>query len=509
MDELSRIITKFLQEFLPKTPPTPPGPSPKIVRDAVWGMISLRPHEVALIDTPLFQRLRGIFQTGFTYFVYPCAVHSRFEHSLGCLHLTSRVIRAINDSSEVKITPEEEETLRLAAMLHDIAHCIFSHVSESIYEKDPRLLAAGEKLKRSFPPEDRQKYVGAGEVLAYRIITSKRFVHYFKSLVNVCGTGKTIRLENVARLIVGLPPIEHQDRLYLPQIVNGPFDVDKLDYQTRDGHFTGITFPVDVDRLLASVCIVKDSDHRRFLAVDHRGVAAIEQMLFNRMLLYDAVYHHHKVRSAVKLFQRGISRATLKLEWLLGHDEYDFFGERATPKALGNIISRLRRRDLPHRALVFHRTTINADDTKWHKMIMKVHMPDEDDRRAAKNWLEGIEQRIRESLPSKSGELFLDVPRPPEFQSLQRGTYIKMTDGTKMVLDDLFPITSTVNSYAQQCKYRAYLFAPREKREVVAAAAYKILLKEEVPLNEEAFRLARLDPSKIEKIVKRKIPKAR
>jgi len=512
-NSLSLLIDELLKQFLPDEDPRPEGSSGKIVRDAVWGMISLRPHEVALVDTPLFQRLRGIFQTGFTYLVYPCAVHSRFEHSLGCFHLASRVIQAVNHNQAAgddapKITPAEEGTVRIAALLHDIAHCVFSHVSETIYERDPLVNEAREKVRKLFPKDLEKKYVGAGEVLAYNIITSARFKSYFRKILKACGVRDDINPENIARLIVGLPPKEHQDRLYLPQIINGPFDVDKLDYQSRDGHFTGIAIPVDTERLLASLCLVRDDENRWFLAIDHRGVAAIEQMLFNRMLLYDSVYHHHKVRAAVKLFQSETARVPLKLSWLLLHDEYDFYGFNETPKGLSKLITKLRRRQLPYRALVLHRTTINGGIGKWHEMILRAHSPDEADKSTANRWFKSIERRIASGVPAIGDGVYLDVPKPPEFQILQRGTYIKMTGREKLVLDQLFPITSTINSYAQQCKYRAYLFAPRDKQEAVAIAAYKVFKAEGIQLNQEAFRLARIDPNIVTKGVGGLIPKA-
>ena len=95
MSDLSDLIDRFLGDFLPSEPRVRAGQArKKIIRDAVWGMIHLGPHEAILVDTPLFQRLRGIFQTGFTYLVYPCAVHSRFEHSLGCLHIATRMLHS-------------------------------------------------------------------------------------------------------------------------------------------------------------------------------------------------------------------------------------------------------------------------------------------------------------------------------------------------------------------------------------------------------------------------------
>jgi HD superfamily phosphohydrolase len=327
MASISDLVDRALEQVLPELRESAiPTTETKIVRDAVWGMIELRPHEVLLIDTPLFQRLRGIFQTGFTYLVYPCAVHTRFEHSLGCVHLAGRMIQSLENVHH--ITTAERATVRLAALLHDLSHGIFSHVSEKVYELDTRIEEGEAAIRNQFPRDRKRLRIGAAEVVTYHMITSPRFQQFFENVRKAVGDVElppTVSPKNIARLIVGLAPEENEAKLFLTQIVNGPFDVDKLDYQTRDGYFTGIAFRVDVERLLASLCVLTNNEGSHYLGVDHRGVAAIEQLLFNRMLLYDSVYHHHKNRAAVQLFTHYFDNPEkLPLEWLLVHDEYDF-----------------------------------------------------------------------------------------------------------------------------------------------------------------------------------------
>ena len=100
-------------------------------------------------------------------------------------------------------------------------------------------------------------------------------------------------------------PEDNAHRRYETDIINGPLDVDKLDYLTRDSYFTGINLAVDIDRLLPSLRITKVRNDERArdesrLVVDYRGIAVVEQLLFARMVLYDTVYHHHKVRAATQ-----------------------------------------------------------------------------------------------------------------------------------------------------------------------------------------------------------------
>lgn len=516
MSDLAKVIDRFLEEFLPHPDSIPVGtPKKRIVRDAVWGMIELEPHESILVNTPLFQRLRGISQTGFTYFVYPCAIHTRFEHSLGCLHIAARLLDKLCDwfrrEQSKDIERDHVLTVRLAALLHDVSHCIFSHVSEEIYGQDAGIHQAREKIRKLFTADRKMAKIGAAEVIIFEILTSKRFSEFFDALRSKVGSEclpDGVRPINIARIIVGLPLEEHQSLRYLTQVVNGPFDADKLDYQARDGYFTGIGFRVDIDRLLASLCVA-EQDGIEHLVVDYRGVAAIEQLLFNRMLLYDSVYHHHKNRAAVQLFRKYISdESTLSLEWFLNHDEHDFFGHRDLPSDLHELAVKLRRRELPHRAVMIHPTTVNVpkdEEGKWGYVAAKHFSKDTVDRDWVNNWIDELKAEMAEILDDSSIDIFIDFPSTPEFHEIQRFTYIQYA-GHTVKLEDVFPITSTLGTYAQQYKYRVYIFAGKDDRVQVAAAAYKALQSRGVQLNKEAFRLVKLDPRDVEAAAKVAIP---
>ena len=501
MNPLADLLGSVLDRRLPSISTSKIGKvDNKIIRDAVWGMIEVEAHEALLIDTPLFQRLRGIFQTGFTYLVYPCAVHSRFEHSLGCLHLAGRIVDRLRRGSCSQIDEAARVTVRLAALLHDITHCIFSHVSEPLYERDERVEGAKSEIAKLFHPDTPE--IGAAEAVTFGLITSDRFAQFLDEMRCIVGKDKLpdeVSPTDIARLIVGLPPLKHQDRLFLAQIINGPFDADKLDYQARDGYFTGVTMPVDLDRLLASLCVGKRKN-QQVLAVDHRGIAPLEQLLFNRMLLYDSVYHHHKIRAAVRLFRRAAERdKTLTLDWLLDHDEYDFIGQGKRSGALRELVARLRARDLPRRAVVIHPATVNDDTPEWrHRIAQYLAESDPFDREESQKWLDGIEESIKQELPSELRDSFcLDVPKPPKFQRIQNTTYVKLAENHLVNLDEIFKITSVLNSYAQQSKYRMYVFAERESELKVAAAAFKAFSFHGIHLNGEAFRLAKLRPEDV------------
>jgi hypothetical protein len=133
----------------------------KVVKDIIWGMIELDRTTVAILDTPILQRLRYVRQNGFTYLVYPAASHVRMEHSLGVLAVVSKYIASINSSAaqESRFAPglvakPMNQTLALdlkhAAILHDIGHFPLSHVLETIFESDPTYFKIGGVLIRDF-----------------------------------------------------------------------------------------------------------------------------------------------------------------------------------------------------------------------------------------------------------------------------------------------------------------------------------------------------------------------
>src|SRR6266705_5553396 len=108
----------------------------KLIRDAVHGDIEMSPLEVELMDTPEFQRMRGIKQLGTACLVFPSAVHSRFEHSLGTSWMAHRMIESIRRSET--ISAEDENLIRVSALLHDITHIPFGHTLEDERRVLPR-----------------------------------------------------------------------------------------------------------------------------------------------------------------------------------------------------------------------------------------------------------------------------------------------------------------------------------------------------------------------------------
>src|SRR5439155_23282272 len=175
----------------------------KVIRDAVHGDIELGPLEVELIDTPEFQRLRGIRQLGTAYLVFPSAVHTRFEHSLGTSWMAHKILDSVRRTQT--ITADDERPIRVSALLHDITHIPFGHTLED--------------ERRVLPRHDKDE----------------EHVDYFLRLSKVGDILKREGLQDaVIRTING-------NQGYASDIVGGAISADLLDYLRRDTYFCGLS----------------------------------------------------------------------------------------------------------------------------------------------------------------------------------------------------------------------------------------------------------------------------
>jgi hypothetical protein len=215
-----------LVEWLFEDYKTPIPKGPKVFNDALLGNLLFARHEVAVIDSPIMQRLRRIKQTGLVYYVFQSATHSRFEHSLGAAALAERCFNAIRERAEVESTGFIADAdrsrgdlahLRMAALLHDVGHGLCSHASEQIYE----LLSDLQEFKRNPKFALNQP----GEILSYLIVTSQRFTEWFNEHV-VQGCQAKLSLDRVSELILG----QHvdPDKYFLANILSSAYDCDKL-----------------------------------------------------------------------------------------------------------------------------------------------------------------------------------------------------------------------------------------------------------------------------------------
>ena len=236
----------------------------KIINDPVYGFITI-PSELIfdIIEHRWFQRLRRIQQLGLTSLVYPGGNHTRFQHTIGAMHLMKQALEVLR-SKGILITEEEGEATVIAILMHDIGHGPFSHTLEKTIVQG----MSHEELSALFMDRLNKEFNGK-LTLATKIFQDK----YKKK--------------------------------FLHQLVSGQLDVDRLDYLNRDSFFTGVAEGViGYDRIIKMLSV-----HKGELVVEAKGIYSIEKFIVSRRLMYWQVYLHKTVLVAEQMLVRILQRA--------------------------------------------------------------------------------------------------------------------------------------------------------------------------------------------------------
>lgn len=321
--EVDALASRTLDQYVASLAASPP-PRAKEFNDPVWGTIVASPAEMAIIDSPLFQRLQDIRQLGTVHHVYRSANHTRFEHSMGAMHAMTVVVREINENlSQQRILSDQVETaahidsslearLRVAALLHDIGHGFMSHVSENAV----KAMGWAVDLAKAARTDIGDPTLGEGkkpaELASYYLVQSTSFRKLADHLAAELGLGpSTTLVDVVSRAILGLEISKTQP--FLSQLLSGPFDVDKLDYIQRDAYFCGVPAIIDVNRLLrklrTTVCspsdipleiagtLIDPPDRIVVTGIADSGARTLDEFALARSLMIDKVYRHQKTRA--------------------------------------------------------------------------------------------------------------------------------------------------------------------------------------------------------------------
>jgi HD superfamily phosphohydrolase len=301
-------------------------PSPKrVIRDPVHGNIDIYPLEEMILETKAFQRLRFISQLSLCSLVYPGAVHNRFSHSLGAMHLAGKMYNSlvINSPNE-EFEFETFQALRLATMVHDIGHGPFSHVFER----------AVSFFKR-------------------KIKDIETFHHENMSLKIVRELFKDKLDEEILNYVIhllekkNLPP----DKSYLTQIISSEFDADRADFLLRDSYYAGVSYgQFELPRLLETMVLTNhpENDKEQIIAFKKKSIMALENFIFSRANSYRAIYFHHTNLVGDAMISRGI---------------YEL----------------LKRKLFPLRALIDPTEFIKWNDTRFYGMFHEIAYNEESD----------------------------------------------------------------------------------------------------------------------------------
>ena len=262
--------------------------------DAVHGDIHLTDCECRIVDTASFQRLRYIKQLGMAHFTYPNATHTRFAHSLGVLAIMKRVLAP--ERRKVSLTAEQEEDLRLAALLHDVGHYPYSHLMEKVdsVRLTEEFVEGAASAPRRVVLQPYPNHVDVG-----RLIVTEQ-----EDLVEALGGRE--RAERVADLFSRRQAAD----LQLSKLISSSLDLDRLDYLLRDARGTGTPYgQIDLNYLLNSLRMSPSG----LLGVVEKALPAAEHLLFARYFMHRTVYGH-KTTMAFEEACRQLLRRVRDLE---------------------------------------------------------------------------------------------------------------------------------------------------------------------------------------------------
>ncbi len=365
-------------------------------RCPVFGFIELNDWERDIISEPAFQRLRRIRQLALTDYVYPGAMHTRFEHSLGVMHMATLLFDGITQRSKEILENDygfnrdglkrSRVIVRIAALLHDVGHPPFSHASEELFPL--------KKNKGSTVHYKHEDYSAA--IVRYK----------FKSIIEDHKINKNydIKADDIANFLEG--DQNTGEILFWRNLISGQLDADRIDYLLRDSHHTGVSYgKFDWQRLVNTVEIIpiKYDSSMNFIGVNESGLHAAEALILARFFMFTQVYFH-KTRVAYDFHLRKAMKKILSNKKLPSPKEknLDTFLEWDDWKVLGFLSQgeggehgqRIRERN--HYREIRHtpETPVQHDLEileKWRDALGKLLMAEE---LASKSWYKLKEEDI-------------------------------------------------------------------------------------------------------------------
>lgn len=257
------------------------------LRDPIHGFIQLDDWEKDIIDHPVFQRLRRIRQLAWTDMVYPGAVHTRFEHSLGVMHVATQmydhIIRKKRDYLRNELGfndsgfERDRKLVRIACLLHDVGHSPFSHAGEGLMGMNPA-------TKKPYKHED---YSAAIVLFKLNDVIDN---HPYNENYH-------ITTKEIGDFLTGSTELGR--KLLWRNLLSGQLDADRADYLLRDSHHIGVNYGnYDLNRLLVTLTISKDPETQApLIAIEEGGLHVAEALIIARYLMFTQVYFHHARRA--------------------------------------------------------------------------------------------------------------------------------------------------------------------------------------------------------------------
>ncbi|MEM2906008.1 MAG: HD domain-containing protein [Candidatus Bathyarchaeia archaeon] len=412
------------------------------IKDPIYGYIRITEAEKQVLDTRAVQRLRRVKQLAGVDYVYPAANHTRLEHSLGAMHLVASLL----GGAPLQVTREEAQELRLAALLHDVGHGPFSHLSEP-------LLA---------------KYLGrTHEDIGLWVITESKLAETLER--------EGLNPRRIAGLAMGRLEGE-EERRFLSQVIRSAIDVDKMDFIVRDSYHTGAGYgSVDIFRLIYTMDVLEGN-----LAVDLTALPTLETFLLARVESFRAIYFHRTCRAVQIMIMKALEAGQEEFGFLdvesaeeyLALDDYTTWSMLRRSEKLRGLMDDIEARRLLKWA---YDRTFFVEDRLVTSIITN----------------ESVRRRIEEEIAKDAGvevdDVVIDTPSLPsvpyrhaiEVQPMDIPVFSRTAGGEKMPrrLTELSRIVDVLRSFMNSV--RVYTKEPH--REAVRKAAENILGKPSLP----------------------------
>ena len=398
--------------------------------DPIHDFIRVYDHELEIIDNPIFQRLRRIRQLSGAHLTYPAAQHTRFEHSLGVMHIASQAGQALKEKEIIK--SDDIEILRLAGLLHDIGHGPFSHLFEEIIQQ------------KKISHED-----------------------FGKNLILKSEIGDTLSKNGYDKRTITKVAFGDSKYQYLNEIVSGTLSADMMDYLLRDGYFTGAEHAkIDHKRITQSLDV-----HKKKLALERSALYSFESMMHSRYQMFKAVYFHKTVRAAEVMLIEALR---------LSDDEFGFtsFNMNEFVKLTDEYVLSIL---LSSKSSKLKRARKFAEDYQNRKLLKCVY----ERILTSKMLLEKTKtNEIRASISKKSkvdeNEIFVDssvtpsIPLTPSKKESKQIILITNENGKPQAQElpiSKIPVVSAISGFMNILR----VYTPQKNRKKVEIAAKSIL----------------------------------
>ncbi|MHA1381134.1 MAG: HD domain-containing protein [Candidatus Helarchaeota archaeon] len=408
------------------------------IKDAIYGYLVISENQKEIIDTYPMQRLRRIRQLAGSEYVYMGATHCRFSHSMGVSHLAEQLITHL--ARTIDISRNEIEKVKIAAMLHDIGHGPFSHVSESLlinhlgktHEDMTTWLIQNSELKEKL------------EQIGYNS-------------------------KEVSKLAVG--KLRKSGELFKDQIISSSVDVDALDYIVRDSHFSGAEYGfVDIFRLIYSMDIVSENGD---LGLDLTALSALEAFLLARFESFKSIYFHKTSRAVQIMISEALEKAKDELNFLnfetakeyLKWDDYTTWTLLKNSESAKAIIDDLCKRKLLK--VAYEQTSLVKQEI-FSTILTKENVRIQ------------IEKEIAEIANIEANKIWIDVPNLPSvpyhhsihFEPMEIPVFQKNRNGQKIKkrISEISNVIGVLKGFLNIVRVYTY----EDNRDVVSKAAEKV-----------------------------------